>query len=286
MFSSKEAEMRAIKLAGTMLLVLGTVAMAGTNGTVAWDLYTTNNTTIALGATTSITWKAAVTAAGNNQGLASFLFDLSVWNPANTDTVKVPAVAATWSPAYSVVTPDPNSPGTRLGTNKTLITAGDSGGPGMDTLASAGTPNPAEWFIAGIGSSYTLGWAAGQSGPLRWDADNEMVTGKVVWGVGLASRTGQLLNSGKTVFDIIQGKINITPAWAAGTYTVKLVPQGTLVLLAGLDLNTFQDGSVSAELAAADVAGDTLTFVITPEPTSMLLLAAGATMLYRRRRSA
>jgi len=277
--------MKAVKFAGLVLMVLSSASMAST---VAWDVYTTNNTTIAAGATTSITIRASVKVlpdnTADNQGLGSFKFNLACWKPGSVGTtlVQLPAAAPAWAPVYSVDTPDPENPG-KLGSNKTITTAGVDGGLGMDVLASTGTVDTAKMWVQDVGASMSTYWQEGQAGPLRWDADNTMAVGKAVWGLGLDSQKSRLMASTSKPFDVVTWKISVTTAgtgtWAPGTYTVQLVAGDVSVLTAGLDLNTFQPGSV---ITPAVATGDTLTFTVLPEPTTLLLLA-GAGLFYRRR---
>lgn len=301
----KEAEMKAVKFAGLILLVAGSVAAAGPMGTVTWNIAPTAAVTpIPAGTSKTITWVASVVAAGANQGLASFSYDMAVWAPgqipfeAGQFPVAFQPAASTWATCYGVQSP---VDGTRLGTKKRVIdSAAAAGGPGMYAgagLTTTGNITPGYYYIAAAGTGYSLAWASSGDGPLRAVDSGEVdengdpimvVAGAVTAGIGRVDQASRLLSNGSS-FAITYGSIPVTNAasgvWAPGVYTVTLRPNDTFVLNAGIDLNTFQDGTIVTQLAAADVNGGgyaSFTFTILPEPTTLLLLA-GAGLLYRRR---
>jgi hypothetical protein len=289
----KEAEMRAIKYAGLVAVLLAPVAMATTADityTVVGAAFDPSFNPIDINGIPAtppapypvnengnyIAWTMSVAVTGDNQGLAGFLVDLGVAADG--------AQMGTWAPIYMGPKSDPfarywsavyKAPGAAA--TGTVKDPGGAGGPGLNVLPSLGDEAAGDVaFIAQMGAAL-LDW-----NPRVYNAKSGW-SGDQVWGVGLDSRKTVMLQAGAAgTYDLISGYI-YTAGLPAGKYNVMLLPTGSAVLKSGIDLNSAQSG-VTQAVATSNLHAVGFSFIIVPEPATMLLLA-GAGLLVRRRRA-
>jgi hypothetical protein len=277
----KEAEMKAIKLAG-VILALSAVSVMASDGVVTWNVSMTAPGTGVGGvpqvaATDSyIEFFVNVGVTGNNKGLASFQNDMRI-RKVSTDTNVNGNPSLTWGNYYK------NSKGFKspaTGVRGVVTDGGMVGGPGLDVLPSLGIAN-ATGFIDDIGTGI-LDWD-----PLRLNAKGSAWEGKHQWGVGLDSRKAELLVDPAGDYMVNYGYWNVANFLAAngeGLYKIEILPVGASVLSAEADL-TVPGSGVTTTLAGGDIVGESFVFQVgdVPEPATLLLLAGAGAFIRRRR---
>lgn len=286
----KEAEMKAIKLAGLVALLVAPMAMA-TDGNVVWSVRLstdTNGNTLAPAnvpqSTTSLYATISVAVTGDNQGLYSSVMDVSLKDMTAGTIVPwvIPTANVIWKPVYVA----PGGPQTGVGINQTA----GAGGPGMNANSSVGTFATDKAYLTQLGVFYPSQWSGRHA---TEDTDPETLeplgtytwSGDQVWGVGLSSRKAALLKTGQTIYDVERIRIQLNQAgWVTGhSYQVELRLASAAVLNSGIDLEQVDPIIASISTAVVPTANNA-NFYWVPEPATLVLLAA-AGLLYRRRRA-
>ena len=216
---------------GGLLLALVSVAAAQD---VQWTL--TGPAEVTQGGT--VTWQAAVSVAGPNQGLAGYAFSIVVgpapgpppgpdatWGTADDENVSAVVLSpAAWVPSFQVAGgPGPAS----------VKDVAAQGGPGLAVLASAGSPQIIAGELIQVGAG-CLSWNPAES----------------VAGVGLEARKSVLLADPGGAYVLHSGEIP-TSGLAPGQYTVVLIPLRARVLRDDLDFALAQPGFIMKEAASA-----------------------------------
>ncbi len=274
MFLQKEAEMKVVKIAGAVALVLASSAMAAT-GVIEWSLRGSNTNDLTMVdplVDPYVSWTASVVVTGNNFGMAGFLADLGVYGPAPIAT-EVPRTITEGE--FAAVFKAPGSSAT--GTVKDNASAG---GPGMDVLPSVGFPNGAVAYLAQMQAAH-LDWKARAYVTYTGGGTRKKWVGDDTWGVGLDSRKSVLLQDPEGLYDIIGGVLDVS-TWPVGTYKVKWMPAstGNSVLRPDVNLNVDQIGNITSQDVI--VTGAEFEFTIIPEPATLLLLASAGLFIRRR----
>ncbi|MBN1491577.1 MAG: PEP-CTERM sorting domain-containing protein [Phycisphaerae bacterium] len=268
--------MKAIKFAGVILALSAVSAMA-TDGVITWNVAgaTAYETTDAY-----IEFFVNVDVTGNNQGLATFLYDIAITKVAGpAGGAVVGGYINNWPTldwgAYLKDTQGYKSGATPI--RGTIIDGGANGGPGINVLPSTGTLDT-PGFIADVGAGI-LAWDPLIQGTKAW-------TGTHQWGVGMASRKDTLLVNPAGDYMVNYGYWTVADFVATngeGIYKIEVLPKNGAVLLAEKNLNVADTG-VTQTLALSDVVGNSLIFQVgVPEPATLLLLAGAGAFIRRRR---
>jgi hypothetical protein len=271
----KEAEMKAIKLAGMLALAIAAVAMAQ-HGTVNWTVVDSG----AGGPYTAgdvVSWGAYVdlTTEGN-KGLGVYVFDINIVNSSDALIANTPT--SDFAKSFNALG--------KAGTNaRKAVQDSSIGGLSMNGAYSTGALSPGK--VEGAGTGFGS----------PWKAKSLSSSGIMFTGVGHADRkvtyasnnAKGLLANGVSEFVMNNGTIPTT-GLAPGLYTVKLIPDANahnvlaVTNTAGpIDYTT--NFEASFQISASAVHGSSFVFEIVPEPTTLLLVAGGIGAFIRRRRA-
>ncbi|MBN1491581.1 MAG: hypothetical protein JXA69_16835 [Phycisphaerae bacterium] len=262
--------MNSIKLAGVVLVLSVATALA-TDSLVTWNISVPNGLTP--GVDNYFDFFVNVEVTGDNQGLASFEYDLmfSKFVDGQWQTIDVHPTF-TWG-SYYAASRGYKSPATTL--CGTVIESALQGGTGL----GSGYADPGNTYHPGIIDGV-------RAGVLVWDAlrqDGKVWAGVNQWGVGLDSRKAALLNDPAGPYMINHGYWSLAdlgpePFYLNGNkLRIEVVPVAASVLRSEVDLN------VSPTNFSQSVDGMTGDVWYSPEPTTLLLLVAAAPLLRRRR---
>lgn len=254
--------MKAVKIAGLISLLVAANAMAvAESSTVTWTIGTASPAVMP-GA--PVDWAASVAVSTTCMGLWSYQFTVEVRDSAN-GLANVDFNGNVSAPVSSF-----KVGGVGPATVRDNKAAGGPGFSGMSGSSIDGT-------FGTIGK--LTGVASGMASP--FNKTNH------VWGVGLAGRKAALLANPEGAFVLHNGNIP-TAGLVAGTYTVKLIPEagatlkitkGTTTTVLNYDTGTFT--SMPSTDTVTNV-GSMFTFVVVPEPATMVLLAAAGLFIRRR----
>lgn len=287
----KEAEMKALKLAGLVLVLASSSALA-TDGQVFWNVSAAVSDAMGnpldpaaipdpvLAPGSVLAWSIGVNVTGDNQGLGGFVLNMGVWNTAG-DVIapnEIGGGTSTMDDGAGNMVGVFKAPGNTL-SHGNINDLASAGGPGMNYGFSTGTAAAGKAYLAQLGAGY-LDWIARYYGTYTGGGTRKKWQGNQTWGVGMASETAKLLWNPDGGYQLFASAIDLT-GWAPGTYQIALFPVSAAVLKSGINLNTDQSG-VTEAIPLANITGGTFDFIITPEPATLILLAA-AGMLYRRR---
>lgn len=261
--------MRAVQL-GSIIVALIASAVMATDGVVTWNI-SMPNATIDPAVSTYVDFLITVSVTGDNQGLASFQYDLAltkVSGPgAGSSVVGHPTLdwGSAWDPYQAM----------GIEARGTIVDDALAGGPGLGSgLASLGN-TAADGFFENVGAGMSNTWDPFRKEGRSWVGTHQ-------WGVGLSSRKGSLLVDPTGDYLVNYGYWNLTDFLAdngPGIYKIEVLPVAASVLKAGLDLNF---GKSDVTQPADQILGASLTFPpIVPEPATLLLVAT--TVLLRRR---
>ncbi len=286
MFFKKEAEMKVVKLAGVLGMMLAATAFGqhqisfGIVPEYSGDLMAVDPSVDA-----AINFKVTVAVSGPNQGLAAFLIGIGAYNAADFTyghEVLTPAGPQLYGTGW--VEEAYKAPGATAA-GKVTDKAG-SGGPGLDNgLGGYGYPASVAAWIEQAGQSYPLKWIGRTYATYTGGGTRKKWQGDLVWGIGMDSRKGVLLQDPEGDYPLFNGMLDVT-GWAPGAYIVKIWPasSGNNVLRSEFNLNlNWEQNIVTGLTGPVDLTGGSFQFVIIPEPATLVLLAA-AGALYRRRR--
>lgn len=262
--------MRAVQLSSIIVALVSSAAMA-TDGVVTWSI-SMPNATIDPAVSTYVDFLITVGVTGDNQGLASFQYDLALTKisgpGAGSSVVGHPTLdwGSAWNPYQAFPTE----------ARGTIVDAATAGGPGLGSgFVSLGTTTT-DGFFDDIGAGMGDLWDPFRLEGKRWIGTHQ-------WGVGMASRKADLLVDPAGDYLVNYGYWNLTDFLAAngpGIYKIEVLPVAASVLKAELDL-TFGKSDVTEP--ADQIIGASLTFPpIVPDPATLLLLAAATALLRRR----
>jgi len=317
MFLKKEAEMRIVKFAGILSLLAVSAAMA-TDGVITYNV--ANNSGLTTLPNTGanpvlVKWVVDVVVTGNNQGLGGFQFAMGCYKAGEVGQPgkEVPYIIAQTA-HQNLATITAAMPYARQWTRNvfkssqvpslsgkcSIIDDATNGGPGMPSgtpPSSTGSPAGSVGYIDQIGDAYLNNDLERFLDPDGVpDSGDEYWTGTTNFGIGRADAKTRILQNSAGKYRFINGQFDVR-GWAPGTYVLAgLLPpgmtSGNSVIDSAQDLNVVDTGPPSFDpvpvskldltTVSGGVAFTSLTFIVTPEPATLLLLA-GAAMLYRRR---